>query len=87
MVEKCPECKEGDLVIRTGKFGQFISCGRFPECKYTAKLEKKMGMMCPECGSGEVVEKKTRRGRVFYGCNRYPECKWAAWKLDPAKQD
>ena len=78
--EKCPECSEGDLVIRTGRFGKFISCSRFPECKfkknYTEKIEN---MSCPDCKTGEVIMRRTKKGRHFYGCSRYPECKWASW--------
>ncbi|MFA6518404.1 MAG: type I DNA topoisomerase [Candidatus Shapirobacteria bacterium] len=77
--EKCPECKVGDLVIRLGRFGKFISCDRFPGCKYTGKLVEKAGFNCPLCG-GEGVVKKTRTGRKFYGCANYPNCKWAGWK-------
>lgn len=77
--EKCPECKEGDLVIRVGKFGKFVSCSRFPECKYTAPLKEKAGFLCPECG-GEGVVKRTRNGKKFFGCSNYPKCKWASWK-------
>lgn len=79
--EMCPECKEGKLVIRSGRFGRFISCGRFPECKYTAKLVEKVdGMKCPDCGEGDVVIKRTKRGRNFFGCSRYPACNFASWK-------
>lgn len=85
--EKCPECKEGDLVIRTGRFGKFISCSRFPECKfkknYTEKLEN---MNCPQCNEGEVIMRRTKKGRHFYGCSKYPDCKWASWtKPKPSK--
>lgn len=77
--EKCPECHEGDLVIRVGKFGKFVSCSRFPECKYTAPLREMAGFSCPECGSEGVV-KRTRSGKKFFGCSNYPKCKWASWK-------
>lgn len=77
---ECPTCKEGELVIRTGRFGKFISCSRFPECKHTEKYMQKIDMKCPDCGEGEVVVKKTGKGRIFYGCSRYPDCKFAAWK-------
>jgi DNA topoisomerase-1 len=78
--EKCPDCQEGDIVIRLGRFGKFLSCSRFPECKYTAKYKDVVkGILCPDCG-GEVVFKKTRRGKSFYGCANYPNCKWASWK-------
>lgn len=78
---KCPECKEGELVIRIGRFGKFISCSRFPDCKYREKYVEKVGIKCPECGEGEVVVKKTSKGKKFYGCSRFPDCKWASWKL------
>jgi DNA topoisomerase-1 len=77
--EKCPSCKEGDLVIRMGRFGKFISCSRFPECKYTAPLKEKAGFMCPLCGKEGVV-RKTKSGKKFFGCSDYPKCKWASWK-------
>ena len=78
--EKCPDCKEGDIVIRLGRFGKFLSCSRFPECKYTARYKDVLpGVLCPQDG-GEVVIKKTKRGKSFYGCGNYPNCKWASWK-------
>ena len=78
--KKCPRCKKGELVIRTGRFGKFLSCSRFPDCKYTAPyIEKLSGVKCPQCG-GDVVIKKTRKGRQFYGCSNYPKCKWASWR-------
>jgi len=78
--EKCPECKKGELVIRVGRFGKFISCSRFPDCKYTAPFVQKIeGIKCPKCG-GEVVVKKTKKGKQFYGCSNYPKCDWASWK-------
>jgi DNA topoisomerase I len=84
---KCPECKEGELVIRTGRFGRFISCSRFPDCRHTEKLLEKIGFKCPDCDKGEVIVKKTgkglpagRQGRKFFGCSRYPDCKFASWK-------
>lgn len=77
--EKCPECKDGDLVIRLGKFGKFVSCNRFPECKYSRQYQEDAGFKCPECGKDGVV-RKTKTGRKFYGCSDYPKCKWAGWK-------
>lgn len=78
--EKCPTCGIGDLVIRTGRFGKFVSCSRFPECTMTGKLIYKVeGIVCPECGEGEVREKSSKRGK-FYGCSRYPSCKFTSWK-------
>jgi len=77
--DKCPTCKEGDLVIRVGRFGKFISCDRFPDCKYTAQYKELAGFKCPECGSEGVV-RKSKKGRKFFGCSNYPACKWISWK-------
>ena len=77
--EKCPECKN-DLMWRRGRFGAFIACSNYPECKYVKKKEaKEIGLLCPECGQGQVVERKGKWGRSFYGCRRYPECKFTAY--------
>ncbi|HJX45729.1 MAG TPA: type I DNA topoisomerase [Patescibacteria group bacterium] len=78
--KKCPECKEGELVIRIGRFGKFISCSRFPDCKYTEKFVEKIGKKCPDCKKGDVIIKRSQKGRKFFGCSRYPECKWASWR-------
>jgi len=78
--KKCPECKKGELVIRIGRFGKFISCSRFPDCKYTEKYVEKIGKKCPDCKKGDVIVKTTSKGRKFFGCSRYPECKWASWR-------
>jgi DNA topoisomerase-1 len=70
--ENCPECG-GQLVEKHGRYGLFIACSNFPECRYTR--QKTLGIKCPECGQGELAERRARRGRrVFYGCSRYPEC-------------
>ena len=74
----CPECGH-DLVIRYGRYGKFISCSNFPECRYTEPWLEKIGVKCPQDG-GEIVERKTRRGRTFYGCANYPECDFTSWK-------
>jgi DNA topoisomerase-1 len=78
--KKCPTCKKGELVIRVGRFGKFVSCSRFPDCEFKDKYLEKIGMKCPECKKGDVVIKKTGKGRKFYGCSRYPDCSWASWK-------
>ncbi|MGI5827970.1 MAG: type I DNA topoisomerase [Patescibacteria group bacterium] len=77
--KKCPECKEGDVVIRVGRFGKFLSCSRFPDCKYTQNYVEKVDMKCPDCGKGDVIIRRTKKGRQFYGCSAYPNCKWASW--------
>jgi DNA topoisomerase-1 len=74
----CPRCGH-DLVVRWGRYGKFISCSNFPECRHTEPLLEKIGVACPKDG-GEVVERKTRKGRTFYGCSNYPECDFTSWK-------
>ena len=76
---ECPECGH-DLVIRWGRYGKFISCSNFPECRHTEAWLEKIGVLCPK-DSGEIVERKTRKGRFFYGCINYPECDFTSWKL------
>ncbi|MBR6088351.1 MAG: type I DNA topoisomerase, partial [Anaerolineaceae bacterium] len=76
----CPQCGK-PLVYRQGRFGKFISCSGYPECKYTEKLQKpveKIGVSCPKCG-GDLIVKRTRRGKIFYGCANYPKCDYAEW--------
>ncbi len=76
----CPTCGKGQLLIRWGRFGKFISCDNFPECRHTEPWLEKIGLTCPTCGEGEVVERRSRKGRLFYGCARYPECDFTSWK-------
>ena len=79
MDELCPDCGR-TLVIRTGRFGRFISCSGFPECSYRRSVVNKTGAICPACG-GDLVERKTRqKKRIFYGCNNYPTCNFALWE-------
>jgi len=75
---KCP-LDGGELVIRYGRFGKFISCANFPTCRHTEAWLEKIGVACPKDG-GEIVERKTRKGRVFYGCMNYPGCDFTSWK-------
>ena len=75
--EICPECG-GELIERTGKFGQFIACNTFPACKFTKPIVTTLPIPCPKCG-GSIVLKKTRKGRKFYGCSTYPACNFASW--------
>jgi DNA topoisomerase-1 len=77
--EICPECGK-PLTWRRGRFGPFVACSNYPECKYIKKKEaKEIGLVCPDCGQGPVVERKGRWGRSFYGCKRYPECRFTAY--------
>ncbi|MFU8826297.1 MAG: type I DNA topoisomerase [Brevefilum sp.] len=76
---ECPECGH-DLILRWGRYGKFISCSNFPNCRYTEPYLEKIGMQCPVCKQGDVVRRKTKRGRTFYGCSRYPDCDFTSWK-------
>jgi DNA topoisomerase I len=75
----CPKC-ESPLLYREGRYGRFIGCSNFPKCRHTEQILVKVGVNCPTCGDGDLIEKRTRRGRVFYGCSNYPECDWTSWK-------
>lgn len=79
MREAMREATKGELVLRTGRFGKFVACCRYPECKYTEPFLQKIDMMCPKCKEGDVVLKRTKKGRPFYGCSRYPDCDFASW--------
>jgi DNA topoisomerase-1 len=74
----CPNCGN-PLTIREGRFGKFIGCSDFPTCRYTEPWLEKIGVKCPQC-DGEIVQRRTRRGRIFYGCSNYPQCDFASWK-------
>ncbi len=75
----CPKCEEGQLMIRFGRYGKFISCDRFPDCRHTEPFLEKIGVTCPLDG-GDVVMRRTRKGRIFFGCSNYPECEFTSWK-------
>ena len=83
----CPDCgqsenkdERGELVIRTGRYGKFISCSRFPDCKFTENIVEKLeGQLCPLCQKGDVIIKPSRWGKSFFGCGNYPDCDWASW--------
>jgi len=79
--ETCPQCGHR-LVFKTGKYGPFTACSNYPDCKYikTEPKEKKEIMKCPQC-DGMIIEKKTRKGKIFYGCDNYPKCNFALWDL------
>jgi len=74
--ENCPQCGSR-LVLRHGRYGQFTACSNYPSCKYVKR--EGAGVQCPECGQGELIQRRSKRGRVFYGCERYPECKFVLW--------
>ncbi len=75
--EKCPTCG-APLVVRIGRFGKFLACSKFPECKFTKNLTISTGLKCPE-DQGDVIIRRTKKGKTFYGCSNWPTCKWASW--------
>lgn len=77
---KCPDC-QSDLIIRHGKFGRFIGCSNYPKCKFIETLEKPKDtdVTCPKCKEGHILERKSRRGKIFFSCERYPKCDYALW--------
>ena len=83
---KCPEC-ESDLIIRSGRYGKFIGCSSYPDCKHMEPLEKPADtdVECPKCKQGNILQRKSRRGKVFYSCSRYPDCDYALWN-EPIKE-
>ncbi len=81
----CPTCGN-PLVFREGRYGRFIGCSTFPKCRYTEQILIKTGVVCAN-GGGEIVERKTRKGRIWYGCSRYPDCEWTSWKPPVADPD
>jgi DNA topoisomerase-1 len=78
--EQCEQCGR-PMQLRWGKYGKFLGCSGYPECTNIRPLEKPvdLGIKCPECKEGNLLERKSRRGKIFYGCDRYPECKFASW--------
>jgi DNA topoisomerase-1 len=74
--EKCPQCGN-NMVQKYGRFGEFTACSNYPTCKFVK--QKTIGVKCPECTEGEVVERRSKRGKTFFGCNRYPDCAFVAW--------
>ncbi|HEU4370886.1 MAG TPA: type I DNA topoisomerase [Methylomirabilota bacterium] len=80
--EKCPTC-ERPMVIKHGRFGKFIACSGYPECKTTKPVT--LGIACPECEKGQIAERRSRKGRTFFGCSAYPDCKFVLWQRPVAE--
>jgi len=74
--EKCPRC-DSNLVMKFGRFGEFTACSNYPKCKYVK--QKTIGVACPQCSEGQLTERRSKRGKTFYGCDRYPDCDFVAW--------
>jgi DNA topoisomerase-1 len=77
--EVCDKCGK-PMVVKRGRFGAFLGCSGYPECKNIKSIAKSTGVKCPECGKGDIVEKKSKAGRNFYACSNYPDCKYAMWQ-------
>jgi DNA topoisomerase-1 len=73
--ETCPDCNK-NLIVKTGRFGKFLACPSYPECKFTKSYQIKTGVKCPEC-DGDIVKRKSKKNKTFYGCGNYPDCQFA----------
>ena len=80
--ETCPQCGS-KLAVKQGRFGEFTACSNYPKCQYIKM--KETGVGCPECGKGKIVERKSKRGKIFFGCDRYPDCTFVLWNRPVAK--
>jgi DNA topoisomerase-1 len=76
--ETCEKCGR-PMVIKLGKFGKFLACSGFPECRNSRPLLLRIGVPCPTCHQGEIVERRSKKGRTFFGCERYPACDFVSW--------
>lgn len=76
----CEKCGS-PMIIKLGRFGKFLACSNFPKCRNTKPIEISSGVKCPECKQGDIIERKTRKGKTFYSCSRYPKCKFALWDI------
>ena len=74
--EVCDQCSK-PMVVKTGRYGRFLACSGYPDCHNVKPFS--LGISCPDCGEGDMVEKQSRKGKVFFGCDRYPKCKFASW--------
>lgn len=77
--KKCPECG-APLLIRVSKYGRFLACSNYPKCKYTFDLENSTGILCPKCKQGEIIKRKSKKGKTFWGCSNYPKCEFVLWE-------
>lgn len=84
--EICEKCSS-NMILKKGRFGYFLACDNYPNCKNTKPIVKGTGVKCPDCDDGEIVEKKSKKGRIFWGCTNYPDCKYATWNNPKEKKD
>ncbi len=83
--EDCEKCGS-PMVIKMGRYGKFMACSNFPDCRNTKAIVKSIGVPCPKCKDGEVVERKSKKNRIFYGCTNFPECDFISWDKPVARQ-
>lgn len=83
--EVCEKCGR-PMVYKMGRFGKFLACSGFPDCRNAKPIVKDIGVTCPRCNQGRVVERRSKRGRIFYGCDRYPECEFVSWDQPVAER-
>lgn len=83
--QQCPQCGR-NLVIKQGRYGRFLACPGFPECRFTKPIVDELDVPCPVCGQGKVVRRRSKRGKTFYGCSRYPECGFTSWNQPTAEK-
>lgn len=77
--KKCPKCG-GQLVVRISRYGKFLACSNYPKCKYALDIENSTGVLCPKCKKGEILKRRTKKGKIFWGCSAYPKCDFALWE-------
>ena len=83
--KKCPKCGS-HLLIRVSKYGRFLACSNYPKCKYTFDLENSTGILCPQCKKGEIIKRKSKKGKIFWGCSEYPGCEFILWEKPNGEQ-
>lgn len=83
--EDCEKCGS-PMVIKMGRYGKFMACSNFPDCRNTKAIVKSIGVPCPKCDDGEVVERKSKKNRIFYGCTNFPECDYISWDKPVARK-
>ncbi|PLR97287.1 type I DNA topoisomerase [Bacillus sp. T33-2] len=76
--EDCDQCGN-PMVFKMGRYGKFMACSNFPDCRNTKAIVKEIGVKCPNCGEGNIIERKSKKRRIFYGCDRFPECEFLSW--------
>ncbi|MFA6194011.1 MAG: topoisomerase DNA-binding C4 zinc finger domain-containing protein, partial [Parcubacteria group bacterium] len=76
--EVCEKCG-APMVVKRGRFGAFLGCSKYPECKTIKSIAKKTGVKCPKCHEGDILERKSKKGRLFFGCSKYPACDFSLW--------